>query len=71
MVDTLVILMEKTVMEDTKEIEDALDLEDLLQNLTKAPIPNTLESHVDNSTKTKFIVMNVRYLATCRKIAQN
>ena len=71
MVDASVILMEETIIEDTKEIEDPSDLEDLSENPTKAPIPNVLESQVDNSTKTKLIATNVKNLATCRKITQN
>ena len=31
------------VTEDTKQIEDASDLENHLENLTKAPTPNILE----------------------------
>ena len=71
MVDASVILMEETIVEDTKEIEDASDLEDHLENLTKVLILNILESQVDHSTKTKFVAMNVKNLATCRKIVQN
>ena len=70
-VNTSVILMEETVTEDTKQIEDTLDLKDLLENLTKVPAPNALESQVDCSTKTKFIVTNVKNFATCKRIAQN
>ena len=69
--DALVIQMEETDMEDTKEIEDASDLKDHLENLIKAPIPNVLESQVNHSTKTKFTAMNIKNLATCRKIAWN
>ena len=52
--DTLIILMDETIAEDTKEIEDTSDLEDHLENWTKVPIPNILESQVDHSTKRKF-----------------
>ena len=38
------ILMEETIVEDTKEIEDTSDLKDHSENLTKVPIPNNLES---------------------------
>ena len=55
-------------VEDTKEIEDASDLEDHLENLTEAPTPNVLESQVGHSTKTKFTAMDVKNQATCRKI---
>ena len=64
-------LFHQIVVEDTKEIEDASDLKDNLENLTKAPTPNILESQVDHSIKTKFTAMNVNNLATCRKIAWN
>ena len=58
-------------MEDTKEIEDASDLKDHLENLIKAPTSNVLESQVDHSTKTKFAATNVKNSAICRRIAQN
>ena len=58
-------------VEDTKEIEDALDLKDLSANLTKDPIPNVLESQVDHSTKIRFIALDAKNSATCRRIAQN
>ena len=69
--DASVILMEETITEDTKEIEDASDLKDHSENLTKAPVSNVLESQVDHSTKTRFAAINVKNLATCRKIAEN
>ena len=59
------------IMEDTKEIEDTSDLKDHLENLIKGPTPNILESQVDHSTRTKFGAMNVKNLATCRRITQN
>ena len=75
MADALAILMDgcfhQMDVEDTKEIEDASDLKDHLENLTKAPTPNVLESQVDHSTRTKFTAMDVKNLVTCRKIAQN
>ena len=58
-------------VEDTKEIEDTSDIEDHLENLTKVPTPNILESQVDHSTKTKFAAMNAKNLVTCRRIAWN
>ena len=74
-VDASAILMDglfcQIIMEDTKEIEDASDLEDHSENLTKAPTPNVLESQVDHSTSTKFAAMNVKNSATCRKTAWN
>ena len=69
--DTSVILMGEIIVEDTKEVEDTSDLKDLSENLKKAPTPNFPESQVDRSTKTKFAAMNVKNLATCRKIAWN
>ena len=73
--DTSAILMDglfhQIDVEDTKEIEDASDLKDHLEKLTKAPIPNVLEAQVDHSTKTKFAAMDAKNLATCRRIAQN
>ena len=59
------------IMEDTKQIEDVSDLEDHLENLTKAPTPNVLEYQAGHSTKTKFDALNARNLATCRKTVQN
>ena len=56
-------------MEDTKQIEDASNLEDHLESLTKAPTPNILEYQADHSTRTKFNALNARNLATCRKTA--
>ena len=56
-VDALVILMEETIAEGTKEIEDTLDLKDFSENLTKVPAPNILESQANHSTKTKFIAI--------------
>ena len=50
-------LFHQIVMEDTKQIEDASDLEDHLESLTKAPTPNVLEYQADHSTKTKFAML--------------
>ena len=58
-------------MEDTQEIKDASDLKNHSENLIKGPTPNVLESQVDHSTKTKFIAMDVKNSATCRRIAWN
>ena len=55
------------VMEDTKQIEDASDLKNHLENLTKVPTPNILEYQAGHSTKTKFDALNARNLATLRK----
>ena len=55
------------ITEDTQQIQDTLDLEDHLENLTKAPTPNVLEYQAGHSTKTKFDALNARNLATCRK----
>ena len=41
------------IMENTKQIEDASDLNDHLESLTKVPTPNVLESQADHSTRTK------------------
>ena len=60
-------LLHQIITEDTKEIEDASDFNNHLESLTKAPTPNILESQADHSTRPKFIVMNARNLATCRK----
>ena len=69
--DTSAILMDgffhQIIAEDTKQIEDASDLEDHLESLTKVPTPNILESQADHSTRTKFAALNARNLATCRK----
>ena len=46
--------------------EDHSSPEDPLVNLTKAPIPNVLESQVGQSTKTKVDVSNVRNLDTSK-----
>ena len=51
-------------VEDTKSIEDTSDLKDHLENLTKTPTPNVLESQVDHSTKIKFAAINVKNSAT-------
>ena len=61
----------KIVAEDTKQIEDASDLEDHLESLTKVLIPNILEYQAGHSTKTKFDALNARNLATCRKTVRN
>ena len=75
MADASTILMDglfcQIVMEDTKEMEDASDLEDHLESLTKAPTPNILESQADHSTRKKFATMDARNLATYRKTVQN
>ena len=59
------------IVEDTKEVEDTSNLKDHLVNFTKTQTLNILESQAGHSTKTKFTAMNVKNLATCRKIAQN
>ena len=68
---TLAILMDglshQIDVEDTKQIEDASDLKDHLEDLTKAPTPNVLESQANHSTRTKFIAMDVKNLATMQK----
>ena len=75
MADTSAILMDghfhQIDVEETKEIENASDLKNHSEYLIKAPIPNILESQVDHSNKTKFAAMDVKNLATCRRIAQN
>ena len=73
--DTSTILIDshphQIIVEDTKQIEDALDLEGHLESLTKYPTPNVLEYQAGRSTKTKFDALNARNLATCRKTVWN
>ena len=73
--DALAILMDslshQVNMEDTKEREDASDLKDHSEDLTKAPTSNVLESQADHSTWTKFVAMDVKNLAICRRTAQS
>ena len=58
-------------MENNKDQEDASDLEDHLESLTKAPTQNVLESLVNLSTKIEFAASDARSLATCKRTIHN
>ena len=59
--DALAVSTEEIDMEDLVT-DDHSSLEDPLVNLTKAPTPNTPESQVGQSIKTKVDVSNARNL---------
>ena len=75
MMDTLLHPMEDPFhqidVENNKNQEDASDLEDPLESLTKAPTQNVPESLVDLSTKIEFTASDARSLATCKRTVQN
>ena len=75
MMDALLHLMEdpfhQISMENNKDPEDASDLEDHLESLTKAPTLNIPESLVDLLTRIEFAASNAKSLATCKRTVQN
>ena len=73
--DISTILMEGSFcqigMEDTLQIEDVLDLDNHLENLTKVLIQSILEYQASHLTKIKSAALNVKNLATCKRTVQS
>ena len=57
-------------MENNKDPEDASDLEDHLESLTKAPTLNVPESLVDLLTRIEFTAFDVKSLVTCKRLSR-
>ena len=58
-------------MENNKDQEDASDLEDHLESLTKALTQNIPESLVNLLTRIEFAASDAKSLATCKRTVQN